>query len=232
MMLSAVNVGSKTLWNSPICSSKNLCQRICHLHARAVFQPRKNHFGALSTSLNSASKKRGGHLLSLSSSTDESSSKRPRPFRILGLQQIAIGSLQKSNLNELWGDLLGLEKVGSYKSEKENVDEDIYVLGKEGSPFAIEVDLMAPLDAGRSPKVHKPALNHVGLWVDDLQAAVNWLSKDKEVRFAPGGIRKGASGHDVAFIHPIGNDTHPKSGCGVLIELVQAPESIIRALDL
>jgi len=106
------------------------------------------------------------------------------------------------------------------------------VLGKEGSPFAIEVDLMAPLDAGRSPKVHKPALNHVGLWVDDLQAAVNWLSKDKEVRFAPGGIRKGASGHDVAFIHPIGNDTHPKSGCGVLIELVQAPESIIRALDL
>eukprot|EP00814_Leptocylindrus_danicus_P011325 CAMPEP_0116028206 /NCGR_PEP_ID=MMETSP0321-20121206/15239_1 /TAXON_ID=163516 /ORGANISM="Leptocylindrus danicus var. danicus, Strain B650" /LENGTH=229 /DNA_ID=CAMNT_0003502013 /DNA_START=26 /DNA_END=715 /DNA_ORIENTATION=+ len=229
-MLSTVNVGSKTLWKSPICSSKNLCQRICHLHARAVFHTRKNHLGAL-TSLNSASKKRGGHLLSFRSLTDESS-KRPRPFRVLGLQQIAIGSLQKSSLSDLWGDLLGLERVGSYKSEEENVDEDIYVLGKEGSPFAIEVDLMAPLDAGRSPKVHKPALNHVGLWVDDLQAAVNWLSKDKEVRFAPGGIRKGASGHDVAFIHPLGNDTHPKSGCGVLIELVQAPESIIRAWDL
>ena len=30
---------------------------------------------------------------------------------------------------------------------------------------------------------------------------------------APGGIRKGASGHDVAFVHP-------KSACGVLLELV------------
>lgn len=36
-----------------------------------------------------------------------------------------------------------------------------------------------------------------------------------------GGIRKGAAGHDVAFIHP-------KSACGVLVELVQAPEAIIK----
>jgi lactoylglutathione lyase len=37
------------------------------------------------------------------------------------------------------------------------------------------------------------------------------------VQFTPGGIRKGAAGHDVCFIHP-------KSAEGVLIELVQAPE--------
>lgn len=43
------------------------------------------------------------------------------------------------------------------------------------------------------------------------------------VRFAPGGIRKGASGHDITFIHPKGNEEFPIGGQGVLIELVQAP---------
>lgn len=56
-----------------------------------------------------------------------------------------------------------------------------------------------------------------------------WL-KQQGIRFTPGGIRKGASGHDVAFIHPKGNADHPLSGEGVLIELVQAPPDII-ALD-
>ena len=36
-----------------------------------------------------------------------------------------------------------------------------------------------------------PALNHIGLWIDDLQAAHDHLIS-KGVRFTPGGIRKGA----------------------------------------
>jgi lactoylglutathione lyase len=54
------------------------------------------------------------------------------------------------------------------------------------------------------------------------------------VRFTPGGIRKGASGFDVCFIHPKGNEATPLGGEGVLIELVQAPPEVIaafRALD-
>ena len=51
------------------------------------------------------------------------------------------------------------------------------------------------------------------------------------VRFAPGGIRKGAAGHNVAFIHPKGNDASPISGNGVLIELVQAPKEVIDAFE-
>lgn len=73
-----------------------------------------------------------------------------------------------------------------------------------------------------------PTLNHVGLWVDDLEAAVKSLSESK-VRFAPGGIRKGASGHNVCFLHPKGNNELPLSGEGVLIELVQAPPDVIEA---
>jgi len=143
-----------------------------------------------------------------------------RPFRILGLQQVAIGGRDKAALRELWVDLLGVPVSGTYRSEAENVDEDILTLG-EGSG-AVEVDLMEPVDAERKPRVFDPPLNHLGLWVDDLPAAVAWL-KGQGVRFTPGGIRKGAAGHDVCFIHPKGSAERPRGGEGVLIELVQAP---------
>jgi lactoylglutathione lyase len=150
-----------------------------------------------------------------------------RPFRILGLQQIAVGSTNKSALRKLWVDILGLSVVGNYKNEKENVDEDIAVLGKGASK--VEVDLMQPIDADKRPKVHDPALNHIGLWVDNLAAAVEWLGA-QGVRFTPGGIRKGAAGYDVTFIHPKGDASSPLGGEGVLIELVQAPPDVIAEL--
>ncbi len=140
-----------------------------------------------------------------------------RPFRILGIQQVAVGHSDKATLEHLWIDLLGLDKHGEYRSEKENVDETITKCGD------VEVDLMQPLDSTRKPRVDIPALNHVGLWVDDLPKAVEWLSENG-VRFTPGGIRPGAAGHPVCFIHPKGNDDHPVGGSGVLIELVQHPE--------
>ena len=159
-----------------------------------------------------------------------STTKSSRPFNILGLQQIAIGSLDKSNLSNLWCNVLGVHKTGSYISEKENVDEDILLLGKSDSPYAVEVDLMTPLNPDKSPKVHVPPLNHIGLWVDDLPAAVEWMGS-QGVRFTPGGIRKGAAGHDVTFIHPKGNEESPIGGSGVLIELVQAPQEVIEELS-
>jgi len=143
-----------------------------------------------------------------------------RPFKVLGLQQVALGGADKSRLQHLWGTLFGLPTVGTFKSERENVDEDILRLGE--GPHAIEVDLMQPLDPDKKPRVNEPPLNHIGLWVSDLPAAVEWLTA-QGVRFAPGGIRKGASGHDVCFIHPKGSETSPLGGEGVLIELVQFP---------
>ncbi len=151
-----------------------------------------------------------------------------RPFNVLGIQQIAIGGLDKTALSGLWTGLLGVPKVGDYVAESENVDEDILRLGS--GPHAVEIDLMQPLDPEVSPKVHVPTLNHVGLWIDDLAAAVDWLT-EQGMRFTPGGIRKGASGHDVCFMHPKGNEVTPRSGEGVLIELVQAPADIIDALS-
>jgi len=152
-----------------------------------------------------------------------------RPFKVLGIQQVAIGGLDKGALSALWTDLLGVEKVGDYVAESENVDEDILRLGS--GVHAVEIDLMQPLDPEVSPKVHVPTLNHLGLWIDDLTAAVGWLT-EQGMRFTPGGIRQGASGHDVCFMHPKGNEATPRSGEGVLIELVQAPVDVIEALSV
>ncbi len=100
---------------------------------------------------------------------------------------------------------------------------------------------MQPLDPNKAPKVHIPALNHVGLWVDNLEKCVEHLTAEG-IKFTPGGIRKGAckynmtlcpflstnanlsivAGFNVCFIHP-------KSAAGVLVELVQAPEDVIAA---
>ena len=77
-------------------------------------------------------------------------------------------------------------------------------------------------------QVHTTPLNHVGLWIDNLPVAVEWLTA-QGVRFAPGGIRKGAAGFDICFIHPKGNEELPIGGEGVLIELVQAPDEVVKA---
>ena len=149
-----------------------------------------------------------------------------RPFKVLGIQQIAIGGSSKTRLQKLWVELLGLEVTGTFCSERENVDEDICAIGT--GPFKVEVDLMQPLDPDKKPAVHTTPLNHVGLWIDDLPQAVQWLTA-QGVRFAPGGIRRGAAGFDICFLHPKGNEEFPISGEGVLIELVQAPGEVVSA---
>lgn len=150
-----------------------------------------------------------------------------RPFRVLGIQQIAIGARDRRRLTALWVDNLGLTPTGAYRSADENVDEVILSLGS--GAHRCEIDLMQPVDPDARPRVDEPALNHVGLWVDDLPAARDWLTA-RGVRFTAGGIRRGAAGHDVCFIHPKGGEDAPLGGEGVLIELVQAPPDVVAAL--
>jgi len=125
-----------------------------------------------------------------------------RPFRVLGLQQVAVGAESKDDMRKIWQvwprqltgravlasaaaygcclpprarcplrgrcmvsrpcsnphltrsvcqDMLGLRKHGEFRSEKENVDEDILVMGR--GLAEVEVDIMAPIDVTKSPKV-------------------------------------------------------------------------------
>jgi len=151
-----------------------------------------------------------------------------RPFRVLGVQQIALGSLDRQALETLWSGCFGLTPHGVYRSVGENVDEALFSLGR--GLGRVEFDLMQPIDPQARPTTHTPALHHVGLWIDDLRAAVHWLVGNG-VRLTAGGIRRGASGHDVCFVHPKPSQHFPVSGQGVLIELVQAPPEWIAAYD-
>ena len=79
-----------------------------------------------------------------------------KPFKILGLQQIAVGSTDANAMTNLWVDVFGLTKIGSYTSETENVSEDILKLGSDDKySVSVEVDLMCPLDEEKSPKVSR-----------------------------------------------------------------------------
>jgi lactoylglutathione lyase len=151
-----------------------------------------------------------------------------RPFKVLGIQQIAIGGEDKSKLAKFWIDIMGFKLVKSFQSESENVDEDVLQIGE--GVHAVEVDIMQPIDFDKKPRVDQPKLNHIGLWIDNLPKAVEWLT-EQGVRFTPGGIRPGASGHDIVFIHPKCNEEFPLCSEGVLVELVQAPADVIKALS-
>ena len=145
-----------------------------------------------------------------------------RPFRVLGVQQIAVGGLDRRRLRRLWVDLLGLESRGTFRNETENVDGELVTIG--AGPFAVDLNILEPLDPDRSPRPHQPPLNHVGLWVDDLKAAIEWLEA-QGLGFTVRGVRRGAAGHDVCFIHP------KRGGEGVLLELIQASPQLIAEFE-
>jgi lactoylglutathione lyase len=150
-----------------------------------------------------------------------------RPFKVLGIQQVAIGGTDKQRMKKLWVDMLGLEQTGTFQSERENVDEDILAMGR--GAMKVEVDIMQPMDIEKKPAVHATPLNHIGLWIDD--SAQGRGMADRQWRaICSGGIRKGAAGYDITFLHPKSNDEFPIAGEGVLIELVQAPADVIAAL--
>ena len=141
-----------------------------------------------------------------------------RPFKLLGVQQIAIGGLDLATLRRLWIDTLGLKPTINFRNDTENVYGEIARVGLW--PFQVDLNLLQPIVPEKSPRPHKPPLNHIGFWVDNLTAAAGWLSA-QGIGFTPRGIRKGAAGHDVCFIHPT------MGGQGVLIELIQAPPELI-----
>lgn len=81
-----------------------------------------------------------------------------RPFKVLGIQQIAIGGPDKTRLQKLWVDMFGLQVTGTFRSERENVDEDICAIGS--GPFKVEVDLMQPLDPDKARSAHHATESH------------------------------------------------------------------------
>lgn len=124
---------------------------------------------------------------------------------------IAVNSLRASI--PLFSALLGEDPSGEETVPAEGVNVAFFGHG----PGRIE--LLEPQGSrspiGRFLERRGPGLHHVCLSVDNLRAALDRLA-EYGIAPIPPGLRPGAGGSDVAFLHP--RDTG-----GVLVELAQTP---------
>lgn len=127
---------------------------------------------------------------------------------------IAVNSL-KDGL-AFWADALGLEAAGLETVESERVRVAFLPVG------ASRIELLEPT-ADDSPIAgfldkRGPGLHHVTLRVDDVAALIERL-RARGVEVLGDGVRPGAGGTKVAFLHP-------RSTGGTLVELVEGDSAV------
>lgn len=109
----------------------------------------------------------------------------------------------------LWSAILGRAPGGRESVEPEGVRLVFFGRG------AGRVELLEPTHddspVGRFLRRRGPGLHHVCLAVDDLEGAVR-RARVEGAELVPPGIREGAGGSRVAFLHP-------RSTGGILLEL-------------
>ena len=114
-----------------------------------------------------------------------------------------------------YAEVWGLEVEHRERVEDQGVEEAMLPLGES------YLQLLGP--TGPDTTVGKfiankgEGLHHIAYEVDDLEASLAEL-KAKGVRLIDEAPRRGGRGHMVAFVHPKGNH-------GLLVELIQAPQT-------
>lgn len=125
---------------------------------------------------------------------------------------IAVKSLERAA--GLYAELLGEEPAGREEVPGEGVE--VAFFGRGGG----RVELLEPTDdesaVARFLERRGPGIHHVCLRVEDVEAAVERATA-AGAELVPPGIRTGAGGSRVAFLHP-------RSTGGVLLELTE-PEA-------
>ncbi len=129
---------------------------------------------------------------------------------------IAVRSLEEGL--RFYGQLLGMEVRDRETVEAERVK--VAMLPAGAGPQAPRIELLEGADAesviSKFVAARGPGLHHIALRVDDLRATMEQLKKEgARVLNEP---REGAGGHTYVFVHPA-------STGGVLVELIQKPES-------
>ena len=136
---------------------------------------------------------------------------RDLPFKVLGLEHVAIALSDSDDLRTFFTEKLGLEIGRQEKVVDQEVLTEIFNLGSS------KVEFLNPLS--ESSTVSKfldkrgNAMHHIALSVDDISKAISFLI-DEGVEMIDTKPRVGAEGYSIAFIHP-------KSTSGILVELCQ-----------
>ena len=136
---------------------------------------------------------------------------RALPFKVLGLEHVAIALSDSDDLRTFFTEKLGLEIGKQERVIDQGVLTEIFNLGSS------KIEFLNPLS--ESSTVSKfldkrgNAMHHIALSVDDISKAISFLI-DEGVEMIDTAPRVGAEGYSIAFIHP-------KSTSGILVELCQ-----------
>lgn len=112
-------------------------------------------------------------------------------------------------------DVWGLDVEHRERVEDQGVEEAMLPLGD--SYLQLLGATSPSTTVGKFLERRGEGLHHIAYEVDDLEATLNEL-KAKGVPLIDEAPRRGGRGHMVAFVHPKGNH-------GLLVELIQAPQS-------
>ena len=133
------------------------------------------------------------------------------PFKILGIEHVGIAVESLDGLFNIFSDILGLEFIVSEEVKDQQVITDIYDTGAGKLEFLKETDKNSPIGDFIDKK--GAGIHHIALTVDNIQSALVYL-KDKGVHVIDEKPRIGAEGLSISFLHP-------KSTCGILVELCE-----------
>lgn len=132
------------------------------------------------------------------------------PSRVLGVDHIAVVVNDLDEAVRLWRDLLGLRPGGREIVEGQGVEVQMMYAGDT------RIELVRPLRpdsaAGRFLAKRGPGLHHLGLAVEDCEAAAE-AARRQGARLVDAQPADGAHGTRIAFVHPA-------STGGVLTEFV------------
>lgn len=127
------------------------------------------------------------------------------------LDHVGIATNDAADLADLYGDLLGCDRV-----HEESFDGMWIVFLELGAGTGTFLELLEPREDGPIDsylKEHGSGIHHVAFETADIDTALD-RARDYDVDLVDETPREGAWGHDVAFLHP-------GSTGGVLIEFVE-----------
>jgi len=136
------------------------------------------------------------------------------PFKVLGIEHVALAIKDLDSPSTLFGSLLGIEHTSSEEITDQKVTTHIYDTGNGKIELLDALSDDSPISnflAKRGEGMH-----HIAFRVDKLQPALDYL-KSKGIQLIDESPRVGAEDLLIAFLHP-------KSTHGVLVELCQSPE--------
>ena len=134
-------------------------------------------------------------------------------FKILGIEHVAIAVSSLKEPSNVFGDILGIDNTSTEEVVDQKVVTDIFDTGRGKVELLEATSEDSPISNFLEKRGN--GVHHIAFLVDNLEIALKDLA-ESGIDLIDKSPRIGAEGMLIAFLHP-------KSTCGVLVELCQKP---------